>query len=82
MQQAKETCVIPRVIGAALIGAGVVLAVLGLRADSSTASYFTRLVSGSPTKPTVLLLAGAGAAVLVGMTLFVSPGVRRTSRAR
>ncbi len=74
-----------RFLSLALIGSGVVLCILGLRAHDSTASWVTRLFSGSPTKESVMLLAGGGAAVLAGVGLLVAgsgSGKRRRSLGR
>lgn len=69
-----------RVLAFGLIGAGVVLCVLGLRAHESSASWVTRLLSGSPTKESVMLLAGGGAGVAGGLGLLVVVGRRRGRR--
>lgn len=71
-----------RFIGIALVGAGVVLALLGLQAQDSFASSVTRLFSGSPTKESVMLLTGGGAALLCGVVLLVIPGSRPAGRRR
>ncbi|MBL8758031.1 MAG: DUF3185 family protein [Phycisphaerae bacterium] len=69
-----------RVLGFGLIGAGVVLCVLGVRAHESSASWVARLLSGSPTKESVMLLAGGGAGVAGGLGLLVVGGRRRGRR--
>ncbi|MGD9689601.1 MAG: DUF3185 family protein [Phycisphaerales bacterium] len=71
-----------RLLGAALVGAGLVLAILGLRAHDSMASSVARLFSGSPTKESVLLLAAGGAGVLAGMVMLVAPGLAGSGKAR
>lgn len=69
-----------RVLAFGLIGAGVVLCVLGLRAHESSASWVARLVSGSPTKESVMLLSAGGAGVAAGLGLLVASGGRRGRR--
>lgn len=68
-------------LGLTLIAAGAVLLVLGWRAHDSFASDVTRLVSGSPTKQSVMLLAGGAGLACAGLVIATAPvGKRRTTR--
>ena len=54
-----------RIIGVALLVAGVVLLVLGMNASDSLSSDFSRFFTGSPTDKTIwLLIAGLVSSVL------------------
>jgi len=68
-------------LGLMLMAAGGVLIVLGLRAHDSFASSVTRLVSGSPTQETVLLLSAGAAAACAGLVVALAP-ISRRPRAR
>lgn len=65
------------VLGLMLMAAGGVLIVLGLRAHDSFASSVTRLVSGSPTQETVLLLCAGAATACGGLVVALAPIGRR-----
>ncbi len=56
-----------RIFSLALIGAGVVLVVLGLSESQSLSSDISRLFTGSPTDRSTLLIAGGVLAAIIGL---------------
>ncbi len=58
-----------KVIGIALLVAGVILFVYGLNASDSIGSDFSRFFAGKPTDKAVWLTVGGAAALVVGIVL-------------
>ena len=64
-----------KLLGLALLVAGVVFIVYGINASNSVSSDVSRTFTGSPTNKTLWLLAGGIVAVIVGAAMtFVGPG--------
>jgi hypothetical protein len=64
-----------KLLGLALLVAGVVFIVYGINASNSVSSDVSRTFTGSPTNKTLWLLAGGVVAAIVGAAMtFMGPG--------
>jgi len=64
-----------KLLGLALLVAGVVFIVYGINASNSVSSDVSRTFTGSPTNKTLWLLAGGIVAVIAGAAMtFIGPG--------
>jgi hypothetical protein len=62
-----------KAIGIALVGAGIVLIVLGINASDSVGSNFSRFFTGSPTDKTIWLLLGGVVSLIAGGVMAMRP---------
>lgn len=62
-----------KVIGLALLAAGIALVIYGVDASHSVGSAVSRTVNGTPTNRTLWLLIGGGAAIIIGAAMAFMP---------
>ena len=58
-----------KLLGIALLAAGIVLIVFGINASNSLGSDFSRFFHGTPTDKSIWMLTGGIAAVIVGLVM-------------
>ena len=62
-----------KVIGLALLAAGIALVIYGVNASHSMSSAVSRTINGTPTNQTLWFLIGGSVAIVVGAALAFIP---------